>query len=168
MAASFVPCPAHLIPSFRVWHFPLAGPHVSWVVFHGRVDDPVSGAPRMRRLVWNRDADLERLELGRRRKPVLEPALSTDETEIDSVRLSSLMEEVSGLTLPRDRLVLPYLTDQGMEFGLEGFDVEGRDGRPIVRLEWGPLPAQGFEAVARWTLRVRQWLGQVLPYPHNP
>ena len=77
-------------------------------------------------------------------------------------------EEVSGCGLPRETLIRPYLTDQAVEFGLEGFDLEGRDGRSIVRIEWERDPPHGLEAVARWTNRVRQWLSQILPYPQRP
>jgi len=158
MADSFAPCPAHLIPSFRLWHFPPAGPQTSWVVFHGRVDDPVSGTPIVRRVVWNRDADLERLEMRTRRRPSLTPTLTITENDLDAGRLARFMREADGLDLPRHRLVRPYLSDQRAEFGLEGFDVEGTDGRPIVRIEWNRTSEAPLVAIAEWTARVRQWL----------
>ncbi|MBI3855203.1 MAG: hypothetical protein HY293_05880 [Planctomycetes bacterium] len=73
------------------------------------------------------------------------------------------MSEAGGLGIPRQRLVRPYLTDQRAEFGLEGFDVEGRDGRPIVRIEWDRVPPLQLEAVAGWAERVRDWLRGVAP-----
>ena len=115
----------------------------------------------VRRLVWDRDADLERLELGTRLKPVLEPSLSRTEAEVDATRLARLMAEATGLGLPRDRLIRPYVTEQRAEFGLEGFDLEGRDGRPIVRIEWDRNPPLQLEAVAGWAERVRLWLGDL-------
>ncbi len=158
MADSFDPCPAHLIPSFRLWHFPPAGPQTSWVVFHGRVDDPVSGTPIVRRVVWDRDADLERLELKARRRPSLKPTLTITEADVDAGTLSRLMKKADGLDLPRHKLVRPYLTDQRAEFGLEGFDLEGSDGRPIVRIEWTRTPLPSLAQIAEWAAEVRQWL----------
>ena len=158
MADSFAPCPPHLVPSFRLWHFPPAGPQTSWVVFHRRVDDPLSEAPIVRRVVWDRDADLERLNLGTRRRPSLKPSLTITEAELDAAMLARLMDEATGLGLPRQRLVRPYLSDQRAEFGLEGFDLEGLDGRPIVRIEWGKNPPLQLEAIAGWAARVRRWL----------
>lgn len=163
MAASFAPCPEHLIPSFRLWHYPPAGRQVSWVIFHGSIEDPQSGVPIARRVDWDRDGDLERLELARRRRPSLEPTLAITEGGLDAPRLARLMDEASGLGLPRDRLVRPYLTDHRAEFGLEGFDLEGRDGRPIVRIEWDRIPPLQLEGVAGWATRVRHWLARVQP-----
>lgn len=162
MAGSFSPCPAHLIPSFRVWHYPAAGPQISWVIFHRRLDDPLGEVPVVRRLIWDRDRDLECLGAGLRRRPRLEPALSMTEAELDAALLAFLMSEAGGLALPRHRLVPPYVTDHRPEFGLEGFDVEGWDGRPVVRIEWDRNPPLQLEAVVGWTARVRDWLRQVV------
>ena len=168
MADSFSPCPAHLVPSFRLWHFPLAGIHHSWTVFHGRLEDPITRVPRLRTLSWDRDTDLERLELRTRVKPRLEPSLTVTEGEIDGVRLAELMAEVSRLRIPRDCLGNPYLTDERAEFGLEGFDVEGRDGRPIVRIEWDRDPPLEMAALAEWADRVRRWLREATSHPQKP
>jgi hypothetical protein len=161
MADSFAPCPPPLVPSFRVWHFPPAGPQTSWVLFHGRVDDPLSGTPLVRRVVWDRDADLERLETGTRRRPTLEPTLTITEREPDTGMLSRVMREATGLGVPQHRLVRPYVSHDRAEFGLEGFDVEGSDGRPIVRIEWDRNPPPDLEALAGWAAWVRQWLARL-------
>ncbi|HVE40331.1 MAG TPA: hypothetical protein VNM14_10615 [Planctomycetota bacterium] len=163
MAASFSPLPRHLVASFRLWHYPNAGPQSSWAVFHGRVDDPMAGAPRVRRLVWDRDADLERLALGTRRRPQLEPTLTRVETEIDGHLLSAFMRSAGRLSMPRHRLTRPYVSGQPPEFGLEGFDLEGRDGRPVVRMEWERNPPLQMEGVAGWADQVRDWLRRSLP-----
>jgi hypothetical protein len=162
MAASFAPPPRNLIASFRLWHYPAAGPHSSWAVFHGRADDPLDRAPRVRRLVWDRDADLERLALEAKRRPRLEPTLTQVEAEVDSRALSTLMKAAGTLRMPRQRLTRPYLSGQPPEFGLEGFDLEGRDGRPIVRMEWPRNPTLQMEGVAGWADQVRDWLRRSL------
>jgi hypothetical protein len=163
MAASFSPLPRHLVASFRLWHYPAAGPQSSWAVFHGRVEDPQAGTPRVRRVVWDRDVDLERLCLGTKVRPRLEPTLTQQEAELDARALSALMTSAATLSMPRHRLTRPYISGQPPEFGLEGFDLEGRDGRPIVRIEWdGPPPLQ-MEAIVGWTDQVRAWLRRVVP-----
>jgi hypothetical protein len=164
MAASFFPTPPHLIPSFRVWHCPAAGPHTSWVIFQPRSDDPVGATPIARRLVWDRDRDLERIELGGRLRPKVEPSVVATESELDGEILSRLMDEAGRLSLPRHRLAQPCLMEQVAEFGLEGFDRELREGaRPVVRIEWDKNPPLQLEAMAGWADRVRQWLRQTMP-----
>jgi hypothetical protein len=163
MAASFSPLPPHLIASFRIWHYPAAGPQTSWAVFHGRVDDPQAGAPRARRVVWDRDADLERLALGAKLRPQLDPSLTRVEADLESRALGAFMKAAGGLTMPRHRLTEPYVAGQPPEFGLEGFDLEGRDGRRIVRMEWERHPPLQLEGIAGWAAQVRRWLSGSLP-----
>jgi len=162
MAASFAPLPRHLVASFRLWHYPAAGPQSSWAVFHGSIDNPQAGAPRVRRLIWDRDADLERLTLGTRLRPRLEPTLARVEAELDVRALSAFMTSAGRLSMPRHRLTRPYVSGQPPEFGLEGFDLEGRDGRPIVRMEWERNPPLQLESVVGWTDQVRDWLRRSL------
>ena len=163
MASSFSPAPPHLIPSFRLWHYPAAGRHISWVVFHRRIEDPLGGMPILRRLVWDRDADLQRLVVGTHLRPKRHPSLVTLDVEVDPVHLASLMVEVNGMALPPRRIILPYLSDHQPEFGVEGFDVEGNDGKPIVRIEWDPPVPLPLEPIAGWAGRMRNWLRQLLP-----
>ncbi len=162
MATSFSPLPKNLIASFRLWHYPAAGPQSSWAVFHPRVDDPMAAAPRVRRLLWDRDADLERLALGPKRRPRLEPTLTRREADLDAHPLAAFMTAAANLTMARARLTPPYVSGQPPEFGLEGFDLEGRDGRPIVRMEWGRNPPLQMEGVAGWADQVRSWLRRSL------
>ena len=132
-------------------------------MFHGRVEDPQAGTPRVRQVVWDRDADFERLSLGARVRPRLEPTLTQLEAELDALSLSGFMTSAAKLSMPRHRLTRPYISGQPPEFGLEGFDLEGRDGRPIVRIEWdGPPPLQ-MEAIVGWADQVRAWLRRVAP-----
>lgn len=163
MAGSFVPCPAHLLPSFRLWHYPVAGPQVSWSVFHGRIEDDLSDTPMVRRVAWDRDGDLERLELGIRLRPGLHPTLAMTELKLDAAVLALRMEEVTRLGIPRASMTRPYLAHQRAEFGLDGFDLEGRDGRPIVRVEWSRNPPPMLEGISGWAARVRQWFGALNP-----
>lgn len=163
MAASFTPVPAHRVASFRLWHFPETGPQTSWVIFHGRAGDPDAGPPLVRRVQWDRDGDLERLRNGIRYRPLLEPTLSIAETEVDARVLEEFMSLASGLGLPRQQLKRPYLSEQRAEFGLEGFDLEALDGRPVVRLEWGIHPPLQLEAIVGWAGRVRAWIRRELP-----
>jgi len=161
MAASYAPLPRGLVASFRLWHFPGEGPDSSWVVFHAAQDDPHGGSPLARRVVWDRAGDLRRLEESLRRKPSRRPTLKTTEAGLDPAILGNFMKEAGRLQLPRRRLVRPYVSDFRTEFGLEGFDLEGRDGRPVVRMEWEEPAPLALEAVAHWSDRVRAWLVSV-------
>src|SRR5204863_413876 len=56
--------PPHLVASFRLWHYPLAGPQRSWAFFREGLQDPLGSGALVRRATWDRDRDFERLELG--------------------------------------------------------------------------------------------------------
>jgi hypothetical protein len=158
MDSSFVPVPPHLVPSFRIWHFPPAGLHLSWTVFQRSRRDPVPAVPLVRRIAWERDRDFEALELPRRRRLPLEPTLRVTEHPLDPGGLFARVETASGLPLARSMLKRPYVAEIRREFGLDGFDVEGNDGRPVVRLEWDdPVPAD-LVPLARWAADLRPWL----------
>ena len=93
MAASFSPLPPHRVPVFRLWHYPASGPQASWVLFRGPADDPRGGDPRVRRLIWDREADLERLQFGIRLRPSLEPSLERTEVEIDARTFAAILKD---------------------------------------------------------------------------
>lgn len=162
-ALAYSPGPPELIPSFRVWHYPSAGPQWSWVVFQCRVGVPRGVLPVVRRLRWDRDGDLERLSLPTRRRPSLDPSLSRSEAPLDEATLARFVEEASRLSLPRGSVERPYVSEHRAEFGLEGYDVEGRDGRPRVRIEWDREPSPRLWPITEWARQVRDWLGSVLP-----
>lgn len=140
LARAYTPGPAFLIPSFRLWHYPPEGPQVTWVVFQCRPSTPGDASPVVRRIRWDRDADLGRCREKRRRRPRLDPTLAADEARLHESLLTTFMDEAATLGLPFGQLIRPYLSDVRKEYGLEGYDVEGRDGRPIVRIEWNEPP----------------------------
>ena len=158
MAASFAPLPRGSIARFRLWHFPPAGPHVSWAVFEADPVTPDAGRSLARRVSWDRDRDLEALAVGPRRRPRREPTLSIMETELDTDRLRSFRVEASRLWLPMRLLGAPYVSDRRAEFGIEGFEDDARDGRPRVRMEWGRKIPVAIEGIGHWADRVRAWL----------
>jgi len=162
-ALAYTPGPPELIPSFRVWHYAAAGPLVSWVVFQCRVGVSRATNPIVRRTTWDRDSDLERLAIQTRRRPRLDPTLATTEAELEEGRLARFVEEASGLSLPRRSVGRPYVSEERPEFGLEGYDVEGRDGRPRVRIQWDRLHPLGLRPIVEWAERVRDWLRASLP-----
>jgi hypothetical protein len=129
------------------------------VLFGGLADDPRDGDPLVRRLVWDRAGDLERLQLGVRLKPNLDPSLMTTDVALEARVFSAILKEAGTLNLPHRELTRPYLTDVPTEFGLEGF----RDGRPGVRIEWDQLPPERLGSIAAWAGRVRESLRRVLP-----
>ena len=162
-ALAYSPGPPELIPSFRVWHYPPAGPQQSWVVFQCRVGVSRGVLPVVRRLRWDRDGDLERLSLPTRRRPSLEPSLTRSEAPLDEARLAGFVQRASGLNIPRGSIVTPYVSGERPEFGLEGYDVEGRDGRPRVRIQWDRLHLPGLRPIVAWAREVCDWLQASLP-----
>ncbi|HLF95166.1 MAG TPA: hypothetical protein VJB14_16995 [Planctomycetota bacterium] len=162
-ALAYTPGPPELIPSFRVWHYPAAGPLVSWVVFQCRVGVSRATNPIVRRTTWDRDSDLERLAIQTRRRPRLDPTLATKEAELEEGRLARFVDEASKLAVPRGSVKTPYVSEQRLEFGLEGYDVEGRDGRPRVRIEWDREPSPRLWPITEWARQVRDWLRVSLP-----
>ena len=116
------------------------------------------GDPRVRRLIWERDPDLERLQLGIRLRPSLEPSLERMEVELDARTFAAILKDAGTLNLPGRELARPYLTDVPTEFGLEGY----RDGRPNVRIEWDRTPPARLGSIATWAERVRENLRRVL------
>ncbi len=76
-----------------MWHYPAAGPQVSWVVFQCRVGVPFGVFPRVRRLTWDRDADSERLSLQTRRRPSLDPTMVRIEAPLEEAKLARFVEE---------------------------------------------------------------------------
>jgi hypothetical protein len=156
--------PPHLVASFRLWQYAPAGPQRSWAFFREGIHDPLGAGPLVRSAAWDRDGDLERLELGGRRRPRLDPTLVTTETALDASRLADFIKEAGRLKLPADRVARPYPTATPSEFGLEGFDTERRDGRrPNLHVEWNQEPPLQLEAVSHWAARVRAWVQQSLP-----
>jgi hypothetical protein len=101
---------------------------------------------------------LERVELGIRLKPNLEPALQKTEVTLEARTFAAILKDAGTLTLPQRELARPYLTDVPTEFGLEGF----KDGRPNVRIEWDRTPPERLASIAAWAARVRESLGRVL------
>jgi len=162
MAASLDPSPPNLIPSFRIWHYPAAGPQLSWVVFQARADDPLDQVPRVRCVRWDRDADLERLALAHKRRRNPAPSIRISEADLDPKILAEHVAKVKAFSAPRSSMGHPYLSDHHPEFGLEGFDVEGNDGWPIVRIEWERDPDLTLSRLAKWAEGVRSWLRGVL------
>ncbi len=67
------------------------------------------------------------------------------------------------MSIPRGSLGRPYVSEQRPEFGLEGYDVEGRDGRPRVRIEWDREPSPLLRPITEWARQVRDWLRASLP-----
>ena len=160
-SGSCFPVPKDLIPSFRIWHYPLAGPHVSWIVFQCRLVVPKGLFPMVRRLVWERDADLERLKLGTRRRPNLDPTIVMTETTLDEASMARFVDKATGLTVPLFNVIHPYVSERRPEYGLEGYDVAGRHGRPVMRIEWDRKHHVGLNSVADWAEQVRDWLRAV-------
>jgi len=80
------------------------------------------------------------------------------EHPLDPDRPAELCSQVSGLPFPRKLLARPYISERRPQFGLDGFDVEGIDGRPIVRVEWDEPPGPGLRPIAAWAASVRLWL----------
>jgi hypothetical protein len=158
MAASFVPLPRGSIARFRLWHFPLAGPHVSWAVFESDPLTPGVGRSLARCVSWDRDHDLEELAVGSRRRPLRDPTLLVTDVELDTALLRSLRAAAARLWLPMHFLGAPYVSDRRAEFGLEGFEDDSRDGHPRVRMEWGREVPVAIKAIAHWADRVRRWL----------
>jgi len=160
--------PKHLIASFRLWHYPLAGPQSSWAFFREGIHDPLGSGALVRTAVWDRDRDLERLHLGGRLRPRLDPSVVTTETPLEASRLTEFIKEAGRLKLPANRVVRPYPTAAPSEFGLEGFDSEHRDGRrPNLHVEWNQDPPLQLEAVSHWAARVRAWVQAPVPRAHS-
>ena len=84
------------------------------------------------------------------------------EASLEEAPLNRFVSEATRLSLPFNRLLRPYVCETQPEFGLEGFDVEGRDGRSVVRVEWGREPGL-LDPIADWSARVREWFVTVLP-----
>ena len=89
--------------------------------------------------------------------------MSEDESPLDEPMLNGFVKEATTLSLPFRSLVRPYVCDRQKEFGLEGFDVEGRDGRPVVRVEWMYAYADEIKSIAEWSRKVREWFIRILP-----
>jgi hypothetical protein len=161
MAKSISPVPPGRVASFRLWHYPAAGPQYSWAIFVRRIDAPDAGSALVRRLVWDRDADFERLELGGRLRPTEEPLLELFEGPLDEAPLSALMRDAAWITLPDIRMGPRRFLGDRAEFGLDGFDRKALDGtRSVIQVAWDRNPPLQLEAIDVWSGRVRAWLRQ--------
>lgn len=133
------------------------------MTFQCRVDTPRGIDPLARRVAWDRDEDVSRLTLPATRRRSLEPTISQVEAPLEEATLNRFVKEATTLSLPFRSLVNPYVCECQPEFGLEGFDVEGRDGRPIVRVEWSMEISPAVQGIADWSRRMREWFEKVIP-----
>ena len=163
LAKAYTPGPQYLIPSFRLWHYPRSGQQVTWVVFQCRPVVPKGVMPVVRRLRWDKESDYNRFIPKLRRRPRLDPTITMNEAKLHEPMLTEFMDEAARLGLPRGHLIPPYLSEIRKEYGLEGYDVEGNDGRPIVRIEWDQPPMASLGRIVEWSDEVREWLCSVLP-----
>ncbi len=137
----------------RLWHFPAFGPQITWTILTPGRKTPAGSGPRVRELVWDRDADHRQVfERGR----VAGPSLLLRDASLPLTDLERILATGTTLTVP---ILLSGNTVglDGEYFGLETYVVS-----PNVRAQWwreGPTEWRHF---TDWVAELREFLRRTL------
>jgi hypothetical protein len=140
----------------RLWHYPSFGPYRAWLLWH-ELHAPEPVAYRVRRVTWDRPGDAARLV------PSAEPRLLTADAALDIGRWRALEEEAGRLRLPP--FAFPKL---GLGTHGETFGVEQEFFHHQQRFQWWCRPPEGWESMAEWVARVREFFEETLPRGAGP
>jgi hypothetical protein len=143
--------PSHLVPSFRLWHYPPVGPWISWVLFVPPELDFRNGEARVRALRWDADGDKEKIALSLRRRPSGNPSIVEAEAPLEPGVVEQLFRLASECGLVLREILPSYARPTLTEFGIEGYVIRSRPSR----VEWGRPVPPGLGVIAAWYSRAR-------------
>jgi hypothetical protein len=128
----------------RLWHYPVYGSQTTWTILSpGKKASPGS-LPMVREVVWDRDADNERLFASAEsltRDTATQPTLRVRDAVLPAPMLDRFLAQGASLSVPVIVLAKSGGVD-GEYFGLETYEVS-----PFVRLQWwcdGPTEWRHF------------------------
>jgi len=154
--------PTGLIPSFRLWHYPLEEPWVTWVLFIPPNLEPWVSEGVVRRVWWNQPEDVERLAKAPSVGGHPAPSMGSAEAMVSARDLHQLLGRASQVNLDFVSLVRGPLSVA--EYGIEGF----RSQASPDRVEWdSPVPWE-LRTVMTWFSRARGILERSVPAGKPP
>jgi hypothetical protein len=149
----------------RLWHYPSFGQFRAWLLWHDR-RAPAPEGYLVRRVTWDRPGEAMRFvhpdgRVEFRFGP--EPRLFIADAAVDPVRWRELAEEAGQLRVPPFAFPKFGLGVDGERFGVEQDFFQHKQ-----RFEWWWKPPAGWEPMAEWTERVRDFFEELLARGGNP
>lgn len=145
----------HFIPILHLWIAPTFTPHKHWVFCKARPQVNPQPKPIVRQLIWQRNADFQRLNnplIGLQEGFHIEPTFEIRTIEIDNEKLKNLHEDLTQVQFSA------FIKDENLGLDGEHFGVETLDFYHNAKVSWWSSYPEEWKELVNWFEKIRKFL----------